>query len=396
MITGIVKTIYYKILVISFVFCSTTISAQAKLEGQFYEYATYYMSNIDLQTGQSDVPFFRFRIYTDSYPIYAKAWFRASVLSPSLGINAWTTLVTIETNAFEMKADVILDNRNFTSNTTSLIDEGNPPNAVPVYIQVIESINLSEFESMISAVMTTGQLADGEYKFELNIYSGTTQSDLSLSDSRSKTIFVESSSGINLESPGGELADTSFNLVYSTYPIFNWNKGLCRNCETYIRVAEFKARYHSSPEEAMGDERMLPFNQSESWVKLDDVNTYQYPIAGARSLDYGKIYLWQVKTSVPTTNGLEDQVSPIYAFKISSPSQASNSSSNNMMDQKLRQAMGDDQFNALFGPDSPLEGFKSTGKILLNNTTIDDQTLLGILNQMAQKKSNINSVKIEK
>jgi len=70
--------------------------------------------------------------------------------------------------------------------------------------------------------MTTGQLADGEYKFELNVYSGATQSDLSLSDSRSKTIFVESTSGINLESPGGELADTSFNLVYSTYPIFNW------------------------------------------------------------------------------------------------------------------------------------------------------------------------------
>ena len=298
MITDMVKTIY-KILIISFVFCSASISAQAKLEGQFYEYATYYMSNIDVQTGQSDVPFFRFRIYSDSYPIYAKAWFRASVLSPSLGINAWTTLVAIETNAFQMKADVVLDNRNFTSNTTSLIDEGSPPNLVPVYIQVIESINLSEFESMISAVLTTGQLADGEYKFELNVYSGATQSDLSLSDSRSKTIFVESSSGINLESPGGELADTSFNLVYSTYPIFNWNKGFCRNCETYIRVAEFKAGYHSSPEEAMGDERMLPFNQSESWVKLDDVSTFQYPISGARSLNYGKIYLWQVKQVFP-------------------------------------------------------------------------------------------------
>jgi len=295
-----------------------------------------------------------------------------------------------------MKADVVLDNRNFTSNTTSLIDEGNPPNMVPVYIQVIESINLSEFESMISAVLTTGQLADGEYKFELNIYSGATQSDLSLSDSRSKTIFVESSSGINLESPGGELADTSFNMVYTTYPIFNWNKGYCRNCETYIRVAEFKVGYHSSTEEAMRDERMLPFNQSESWVKLDDVSTYQYPISDARPLSYGKIYLWQIKTSVPTTNGLEDQVSPIYAFKISNPSLASNSSSNNMMDEKLRQAMGDDQFNALFGPDSPLDGFSPTGKILLNNKTIDEATILGIFNQMAQNKVSINSVEIEK
>ena len=386
----------YKNFLISFFFSATVLSAQAKLDGQFYEYATYYMSNIDVQTGESNVPFFRFRIYSNSYPIYAKAWFRASVLSPSLGINSWTTLVAIETNAFQMKADVVLDNRNFTSNTTSLIDEGNPPNVVPVYIQVIESINLSEFESMISAVLTTGQLADGEYKFELNVYSGATQSDLSLSDSRSKTIFVESSSGINLESPGGELADTSFNMVYTTYPIFNWNKGYCRNCETYIRVAEFKVGYHSSTEEAMRDERMLPFNQSETWVKLDDVSTYQYPISDARPLSYGKIYLWQIKTSVPTTNGLEDQVSPIYAFKISNPSLASNSSSNNMMDEKLRQAMGDDQFNALFGPDSPLDGFSPTGKILLNNKTIDEATILGIFNQMAQNKVSINSVEIEK
>ena len=386
----------YKNFLISFFFSATVLSAQAKLDGQFYEYATYYMSNIDVQTGESNVPFFRFRIYSNSYPIYAKAWFRASVLSPSLGINSWSTLVAIETNAFQMKADVVLDNRNFTSNTTSLIDEGNPPNMVPVYIQVIESINLSEFESMISAVLTTGQLADGEYKFELNVYSGATQSDLSLSDTRSKTIFVESSSGINLESPGGELADTSFNMVYTTYPIFNWNKGYCRNCETYIRVAEFKVGYHSSTEEAMRDERMLPFNQSESWVKLDDVSTYQYPISDARPLSYGKIYLWQIKTSVPTTNGLEDQVSPIYAFKISNPSLASNSSSNNMMDEKLRQAMGDDQFNALFGPDSPLDGFSPTGKILLNNKTIDEATILGIFNQMAQNKVSINSVEIEK
>ena len=66
------------------------------------------------------------------------------------------------------------------------------------------------------------------------------------------------------------------------------------------------------------------------------------------------------------------------------------------MDEKLRQAMGDDQFNALFGPDSPLEGFSPTGKILLNNKTIDEATILGIFNQMAQNKVSINSVEIEK
>ena len=129
-------------------------------------------------------------------------------------------------------------------------------------------------------------------------------------------MIVESPSGINLESPGGALADTSFNVVYTSYPVFNWSKGSCRNCETYIRVAEFKVGYHSSTEEAIRDERMLPFNQSDLWMRLDDVSTYQYPISGARNLEYGKIYVWQIKTRRPTTSGMKDEVSSIYSFKI--------------------------------------------------------------------------------
>ncbi len=380
---------------ISFVICWSAIAAQAKLDGQFYEYATYYVSNIDVQTGESDVPFFRYRIYADSYPTYAKTWFRASVLSPSLGIDSRTTLIELETYPFVMKADIVLDNRNFTSGTTSLLDEGNPPNVVPVHIQMKESLNALEFESLISAVITTGQLADGEYRFELKIYSGSSETDLSLSDQDSKTIIVESPSGINLESPGGEIADTSFNMVYTTYPVFNWNKGYCRNCETYIRVAEFKVGYHSSTEEALRDERTLPFSQSELWLELDDVSTFQYPISGARPLEYGKIYVWQVKTRIPTTNGMEDQVSPIYTFKVANPTQSASPVSEGMLVQNLRQAIGEDQFNALFGPDSPLEGFKPTGNISLNNTNIDQTRLQQILSQMAQKKLNVKTVKVE-
>ena len=139
----------------------------------------------------------------------------------------------------------------------SVLDEANPPNVVPTTIRTIESINPSEFEYLISAVMTTGQLADGEYRFELKIFSGTSSSNVVLTDQDSKTIIVESTTGVNLESPGGMLADTSFNMVYTTYPVFNWNKGNCRNCETYIRVAEFKVGYHSSLAEALRDERRI-------------------------------------------------------------------------------------------------------------------------------------------
>ena len=382
-------------IIISMAPFGATLSAQAKLDGQFFEYTSYYMSNFDVSTGESDVPFFRYRIYSDTYPVYTKIWFRASVLSPALDIDSRTTLTEIESSVFQMKADIILDNRNFSANTSNLIDEANPPNVVPTTIRTIESINPSEFEYLISAVMTTGQLADGEYRFELKIFSGTSSSNVVLTDQDSKTIIVESTTGVNLESPGGMLADTSFNMVYTTYPVFNWNKGNCRNCETYIRVAEFKVGYHSSLEEALRDERMVPFNQSENWLQLMDVSTYQYPTSDARPLEYGKTYVWQIKTGVPTTSGREEEVSDIYAFKIANPSESAMPSQESMAIQQLREALGEDQFNALFGGDGPLEGFMPTGDVLLNNKSIDETTLQYIYNRLLKKEIKIKSVSVK-
>ena len=382
-------------IIISMAPFGSTLSAQAKLDGQFFEYTSYYMSNFDVSTGESDVPFFRYRIYSDTYPVYTKIWFRASVLSPALDIDSRTTLTEIESSVFQMKADIILDNRNFSANTSNLIDEAKPPNVVPTTIRTIESINPSEFEYLISAVMTTGQLADGEYRFELKIFSGTSSSNVVLTDQDSKTIIVESTTGVNLESPGGMLADTSFNMVYTTYPVFNWNKGNCRNCETYIRVAEFKVGYHSSLEEALRDERMVPFNQSENWLQLMDVSTYQYPTSDARPLEYGKTYVWQIKTGVPTTSGREEEVSDIYAFKIANPSELAMPSQESMAIQQLREALGEDQFNALFGGDGPLAGFMPTGDALLNNKSIDETTLQYIYNRLRKKEIKIKSVSVE-
>ena len=147
------------------------LAAQVKLDGQFFDYATYYISNIDVSTGQSDVPLFRYRISSDTYPIYAKVWFKASILSPALGIESRTTLTEIESTPFQMKADILLDNRNFSTNSTSLLDEDSPPNLIPILITTKESLNPSEFDQLTSALMTTGKLADGEYQFELKVFS---------------------------------------------------------------------------------------------------------------------------------------------------------------------------------------------------------------------------------
>ncbi|MBT3796536.1 MAG: hypothetical protein HOF97_03315 [Candidatus Marinimicrobia bacterium] len=381
--------------ILSIVLNKSSLIAQASLEGQFFEYTSYYISNFNINTGESDAPLFRFRIRSDSYPIYTKIWFRASLLSPSLGLDSRETLTEIESNVFQMKEDIIIDNRNFSTNTNTLLDEGNPPNVVPVVIRTIDAINPSDFELVTSAMMSTGKLADGEYRFELKIYSGSSEFDIQLTDQDSKTIIVESSSGVNLESPGGELSDSLFNVVYTPYPIFNWNKGNCKNCFTYIRIAEFKNGYHSSMEEALRDERMLPYNQSLEWFNLSDISTFQYPTSDARPLEYGKTYVWQIKVEIPTTNGYEDELSSVYAFKLADPSESASIKMLNSSQQSLIEALGEDQYNALFGIDGPLAGYRITNNIIINNSNVNQNILNQILSKMSKKEILINSVTVE-
>jgi hypothetical protein len=382
--------------ILSIVVCRCPLIAQARLDGQFFEYTSYYISNFNINTGESDAPLFRYRIHSDSYPIYIKIWFRASLRSPYLGLDNRETLTEIESNVFQMKEDIVIDNRNFSSNSSSLLDEANPPNVVQILIRTIDSINPSNFESITSAMMTTGKLADGEYKFELKIYSGSSKFDVSLTDQASKSIIVETPSGINLESPGGMLADTSFSSVYTTYPVFNWNKGNCNSCITYIRLAEFKNDYHSSLDEALQDERMLPFNQAAEWFYLSDISTFQYPTSDARPLEYGKIYVWQVKVQIPTTNGYEDELSSVYAFKISNPSQSAVIKTQNANQQNLIRALGEDEYNALFGVDGPLAGYSMTNNIILNNSKVNQTILNQILSNISKKELLINSISVEK
>jgi len=383
------------IAIISLVLSKEPLNAQATLDGQFFEYTSYYLSNFNVNTGESDVPLFRYRIHSDSYPIYTKIWFRASLLSPSVGLDNRETLTEIESNVFQMMDDIIIDNRNFSSNTSSLLDEANPPNIVNVMIRTLDSINPSNFESVTSAIMASGKLPDGEYRFELKLYSGLSEFDVLLTSQDSKSIIVESPSGINLESPGGVLSDTLFNSIYTTYPVFNWNKGNCNNCNTYIRLAEFKKEYHSSLGEALRDERMLPFNQADQWYKLSDISTFQYPTSDARPLEYGKIYVWQVKAEISTTNGYEDELSSIYAFKISNPSESAKVKTQNINQQNLIKALGEDQYNALFGVDGPLAGYSITNKIILNNSNINQTILNQILTNLAKNELSINSISIQ-
>ena len=363
------------------------------LEGEIFEYATYYISSFDFNTGGTNVQIFRYELSSDQYPTTLKVRFTSSMISPALGINNEQVIISIETDPFEIQAPLILDNRDISSETTTIFDQGTPPNPIELNGEVIEFLDPLQAEAIMQSIFATGQIADGEYTFEIVILSENNQ--LLASDSR--TFLVESPISVTLESPGGALSDTLENIVYSSFPFFQWNSQSCNGCNTFIRVAQFIPGIHSSIEEAIEDQRVLPFDQSEEWYSIDNLNSYQYPPYDAYPLEQGKIYCWQIMKTIPTTSGTEPMVSTIYAFKISLSGDG-NSSSNSSMNSlliALSQTLGQDQYNSLFGSNSDLQDFVPTGQIEINGVIVDESSLNYLLNQISNNDYQIQSVTVE-
>ena len=386
---------YIKIVLLTpFVFVLNLAKSQTlTLQGDIFEYATYYISSFDFSTGATNVQIFRYELSSDQYPATVKVKFTSSMLSPALGINNEQVIISIETDPFEIQAPLILDNRDISSETTTIFDLDIPPNPIELNGEIIELLDPLQAEAIMQSIFATGQIADGEYTFEIVILSANDQ--VLASDSR--TFLVESPISVTLESPGGALSDTLENVVYSSFPIFQWNSQTCNGCNTFIRVAQYISGTHSSMEEAIEDLRVLPFDQSEEWYQIDNLNSYQYPPYDAYPLDQGNIYCWQIMKTIPTTSGTEPMVSSIYAFKIGQ-SGGGNSNSNSSMSAlliALEQALGQNQFNALFGSINDLQNFIPTGQIEINGVSVDESSLNYLLNQIASEIYQIQSVIVE-
>ena len=101
--------------------------------------------------------------------------------------------------------------------------------------------------------------------------------------------------------------------------------------------------------------------------------------------------------SIPTTSGPDLMMSSIYAFKISQ-SEGGDSNSNSSMSAllfALEQALGQDQYNALFGSNNDLQDFIPTGQIEINGVSVDELSLNYLLNQITTETYQINSVIVE-
>ena len=369
-------------------------SMDINVQGEIYEYATYYVSSFDVATGATNVQIFNYSLESSIYPVYIKIRFKATILSPGLGINSDATIVEIETDPFLIQDGLYLDNRDLSSDVTFLSD--NSGNQIELKGQLIDVLDPSLSEAIMQTIMTSGKLSDGQYTFSVSVFGGLDEVNLSNVFNDSKTFVIQSQIPVSLEYPGGALSDTTDNLLYTSFPIFQWSSGPpLASAQTFIRVAQFDPSSHSGLEDAIQDQRVLPANQSEEWELIDNVNSYQYPFSGSYPLDPGNIYCWQIKISLPTTAGDEDMLSPIYAFKIG---QAGTIETTNIVSNPLLMMIQQtlpEQFENYFGPGRELEGFLPSGQIEINGVTVGPSVVNSLLQQFSNQEYQIKSVVVE-
>ena len=359
---------------VSFVF------PQIEFEVNWTPYVTYYLSMVDINTGESNMPIFSStlkRVTGAPESIGVDIEFEIIIDSDALGVDH-ETLVKIETTQpLILSADIQLSNMDLNLTTDHIFDDqGNP---VALHLDITEQLDMEQAEQMFSAIIQTGQLPNGVYTFRVK---ATPENGVSIV--RQDVLNISNPVTLQLVSPGGILSDTTINEVYTSYPVLQWESDPCNyidpmtgesGCEYFIRVAEFKSQEHSSMDQAIESVTRLPLDQSLGFEPVGfGITTFQYPIDGG-DLEPGKVYVWQVRKDLATTSGTEQLLSDIMSFKVkdftSSESDDTGADDTTPAGIVLRSLIGDDLADRIFGAGGQAAGMSANGNITLNGETID-------------------------
>ena len=367
---------------IAFIIAGLSLSpAQIEFDVSFTPYVTYYLSVVDINTGESNVPIFIAELNRASGApdtVGVDIEFEIIIDSDALGINNQTLVKVATTQPVSLSAPIHLTNMDLNLASDQIFDDaGNP---VALHLDIVEKIEMDQAEQMFSAIVQTGRLPDGIYTFRVMATAEDGQRII-----KEDVLSISNPATLQLISPGGVLADTTLNEVYTSFPVFQWESDPCNyvdpitgesGCELFIRVAEFNPQEHSSIDQAIESVTRLPLEQGLGYQPVGfGVSTYQYPATGAGDLEPGKVYVWQIKKVLITTIGNEEILSEILAFKIKDFTETETTSGEGAdtspAGMALRSLIGEDQADEIFGPGGAAEGALATGNITLNGESVD-------------------------
>ena len=393
--------------ILFFLFTSNLVGQEEiTIVGDFLPYEAYYIGSIDLITGESNVQLFNFLISSTAAidaegqyvnPVLYYAGFKLEVLSPDLGFNEQETIIEVQTkNMISMRNPINLDNRDFNFNSVNIFDitgeEVLDENGESIMIDVIDKIDIESHEKILSAITSMGKLPDGEYTLSFRLFGGNIDEEVN----RVKTINVSTPTSVNLIYPGGSLSDTTQNVIYTPYPIFQWSTETCFSCELFIRVAEFNPAFHNSLEDAIEDITSCPVNQTQGWETIGNTS-FQYPITGAKELEEGKLYVWQIKKEFQTTLGIESYLSSISIFKIAKVS-IENTNTSVLSDPilfALKEVLGEESFKIYFGLDGELTNYLPNNVYRINKENCNSTDILRIIEQLRSGTISIIDLNVE-
>jgi hypothetical protein len=343
-------------------------------------YVTYYLSMVDINTGESNMPIFLAELSPKSdAPDIIEVDIAFEIKIDSDALNAYDkTLVKIETStAMQLDTTIFLSNMDLNLSTDALFDING--NQVDLNLEITDQMAQSDAEDMMSVIVQTGQLPDGIYTFRVIATAENGQQII-----KEDILNIANPFMLQLVSPGGMLADTTLNEVYTSFPVLQWESDPCNytdpttgesGCQYYIRLAEFISDEHSSMGQAIESVTRLPLDQSQGFEQVGfGVSTFQYP-TDAGDLVPGKIYVWQVRKDITTTSGTEEIFSDIMAFKVkdftSTERSESSGDDTSPAGMALRSLIGDELVNRLFGDGGDANGMIPNGTITLDGESVD-------------------------
>jgi hypothetical protein len=353
---------------------------QIEFDVHWTPYVTYYLSMVDINTGESNMPIFLSELSRESGApdsIGVDIEFEIIIDSDALGVDHETLVKVETTQPLILSAPIHLSNMDLNLTTDQVFDnQGNP---VALHLDITEQLDMEQAEQMFSAIVQTGQLPDGVYTFRVVATSENGEQIV-----KEDVLNISNPASLQLVSPGGILSDTTINEVYTSYPVLQWESDPCNyidpmtgesGCEYFIRVAEFKSQEHSSMDQAIESVTRLPLDQSLGFEPVGfGVTTFQYPTDGG-DLEAGKVYVWQVRKDLTTTSGTEQLLSDIMSFKVkdftSSESDDTGADDTTPAGIVLRSLIGDDLADRIFGAGGQVAGMSANGNITLNGETID-------------------------
>lgn len=374
-----IKIKFFRTVTVFLVWISMVFS-QIKFDVSWTPYVTYYLSMVDINTGESNMPIFLAELSRESGApdsVGVDIEFEIIIDSEALGVNNETLVKVETTQPIFLSAPIHLTNMDLNLASDQIFDDYG--NNIPLHLDITEQLDIAAAEDMFSAIVQNGQLPNGVYTFRVIATAENGQQII-----KEDILNIANPFMLQLVSPGGMLADTTLNEVYTSFPVLQWESDPCNytdpttgesGCQYYIRLAEFISDEHSSMGQAIESVTRLPLDQSQGFEQVGfGVSTFQYP-TDAGDLVPGKIYVWQVRKDITTTSGTEEIFSDIMAFKVkdftSTETSESSGDDTSPAGMALRSLIGDELSNRLFGDGGDANGMIPNGTITLDGESVD-------------------------